>query len=605
MHDKYDVVIIGAGPAGLTAAAWMSISGIKALLVDKNSSPPKSGHADGIECRTFEVLETFGLVDAAWKESNKTVEIAYWNDQGGSICRVFTRPNMINGGEYHSSYAESTLAQGRVQQLFLDFIESHKNVTVLRPYEPHSLRLITRGGSPVDDYPIQLEIARCGGKSSNKDEGHEPMQGPLNVIQARYLLGCDGSHSWVRKQCDLKLEGESANEHWGVIDCIPITNFPDVRKRCVIHSASGSAMLIPRERRMVRFYVQLSSSSRALDQKKQTSIIIDKVTQILKPLVFLVTSFKADVTHVGQRLCRQYSFRDRVFLAGDAVHTHTPKAGKGMNTSMQDAFNIGWKISSVVLGSATPAILETYQQERLPVGQALLDFDKRIYRMVSLKPDDQDFEAMKQTIQEENSSASGLGVIYRPNLLVHETQIHDLDSDRALRAGSRLPDMMVLNHSDGRPWRMHEILNKAGRWNLLIFGGNVSKKCQMGRVHKIAESLSRSSSLVGKINRASRGCGFSSIELTLIHCASRDIVELDDLPRIFTPSQGPMGIDYTKIFVDTASHTGVGGMVYRDLAIPKTGCIMLIRPDQHVAFRGGLESVSEMDHFLAKFWLCN
>lgn len=311
------------------------------------------------------------------------------------------------------------------------------------------------------------------------------------------------------------------------------------------------------------------------------------------------------MTHVGQRLCRQYSFRDRVFLAGDAVHTHTPKAGKGMNTSMQDAFNIGWKISSVVLGSATPAILETYQQERLPVGQALLDFDKRIYRMVSLKPDDQDFEAMKQTIQEENSSASGLGVIYRPNLLVHETQIHDLDSDRALRAGSRLPDMMVLNHSDGRPWRMHEILNKAGRWNLLIFGGNVSKKCQMGRVHKIAESLSRSSSLVGKINRASRGCGFSSIELTLIHCASRDIVELDDLPRIFTPSQGPMGIDYTKIFVDTASHTGLGGMVYRDLAIPKTGCIMLIRPDQHVAFRGGLESVSEMDHFLAKFWLCN
>ncbi|KAG4293521.1 phenol 2-monooxygenase [Fusarium proliferatum] len=452
MHDKYDVVIVGAGPAGITAAAWMSISGIKTLLVDKDSSPPKSGHADGIECRTFEVLETFGLVDAAWKESNKTVEIAYW---------------------------------GRVQQLFLDFIESHQNVTVLRPYEPHNLRFVTRGGSQVEDYPIQLEIARCGGKYSNKDEGHEPMQGPLNIIQARYLLGCDGSHSWVRKQCDLKLEGESANEHWG------------------------------------------------------------------------------------------------------------------------DAFNIGWKISSVVLGSATPAILETYQQERLPVGQALLDFDKRIYRMVSLKPDDQDFEAMKQTIQEENSSASGLGVIYRPNLLVHETQIHDLDSDRALRAGSRLPDMMVLNHSDGRPWRMHEILNKAGRWNLLIFGGNVSKKCQMGRVHKIAESLSRSSSLVGKINRASRGCGFSSIELTLIHCASRDIVELDDLPRIFTPSQGPMGIDYTKIFVDTASHTGLNGMVYRDLAIPKMGCIMLIRPDQHVAFRGGLESVSEMDHFLAKFWLCN
>lgn len=139
---------------------------------------------------------------------------------------------MISGSEYHSSYAESTLAQGRVQQLFLDFIESHQNVTVLRPYEPHSLTFITRGGSPVDDYPIQLEIARCGGKSSNKDEGHEPMQGPLNIIQARYLLGCDGSHSWVRKQCDLKLEGESANEHWGVIDCIPITNFRRASSNC-------------------------------------------------------------------------------------------------------------------------------------------------------------------------------------------------------------------------------------------------------------------------------------------------------------------------------------------------------------------------------------
>lgn len=222
------------------------------------------------------------------------------------------------------------------------------------------------------------------------------------------MVGCDGAHSWVRKQLGFNLRGDSTDYIWGVLDIIPITDFPDIRMRCAIHSANhGSVMVIPRENKLVRLYIQLQSTQHGggkVDRSKITpEIILQSAQRIIAP--YNLTYEYCDrwtAYQIGQRVGNSFSLRERVFLAGDAVHTHSPKAGQGMNVSMQDskslsmghwtfndivpAYNLGWKIASVVKGICDPRVLKTYQSERRKIAQNLIDFDYRFSRLFSGRP---------------------------------------------------------------------------------------------------------------------------------------------------------------------------------------------------------------------------
>lgn len=175
----------------------------------------------------------------------------------------------------------------------------------------------------------------------------------IEIIHARYVLGIDGAHSWTRKALNLQMEGDRTNKHFGVIDIIPFSDFPDIRISCVIHSPSGSVMTLPREGGLVRLYVQLAQPSITegdFDRSKVTADDIMKIAQdIMQP-------YTLDYDHcdwfsvytVGQRLANTYSHHDHVFLAGDAVHTYSPTMGAGMNVSMQDSYNLVWKIATAI-----------------------------------------------------------------------------------------------------------------------------------------------------------------------------------------------------------------------------------------------------------------
>lgn len=165
------------------------------------------------------------------------------------------------------------------------------------------------------------------------------------VVKAKFMVGCDGAHSWVRRQLGFKLEGDSTDYIWGVLDIIPITDFPDIRMRCAIHSASaGSVMVIPRENKLVRLYIQLQSIVTGGGKADRSKITPD---MILKSAQRILHPYKLDYSYcdwwtayqIGQRVGDKFSLEERVFLAGDAVHTHSPKAGQGMNVSMQDSMS--------------------------------------------------------------------------------------------------------------------------------------------------------------------------------------------------------------------------------------------------------------------------
>jgi phenol 2-monooxygenase len=165
--------------------------------------------------------------------------------------------------------------------------------------------------------------------------------------------------------------GDSTDSVWGVMDIHPLTDFPDIRKKCVIKTASGSILIIPREGgTLTRFYVELPPGMQA--QNVTLENLVTTVQRILSPYNLQNTEcIWWSAYSIGQRLADQFTKYNRVFLTGDACHTHSPKAGQGMNTSLQDGYNLGWKLAAVLRKEASPILLDTYVTERQQVADML------------------------------------------------------------------------------------------------------------------------------------------------------------------------------------------------------------------------------------------
>lgn len=192
-------------------------------------------------------------------------------------------------------------------------------------------------GSGDEGAPVQDGLFRSNLAARDDTDGlltGAAAAGTEEVVHARYVVGADGAHSWTRRQIGLELEGDSTDYIWGVLDMVPITDFPDIRMRCAIHSAdAGSIMVIPRENKLVRLYIQLTTTERVGDEaaradrsKLSPRVILEAAQRIMAP--YTISYRKLDwwtAYQIGQRVGTAFSVHDRVFLAGDAVHTHRYK----------------------------------------------------------------------------------------------------------------------------------------------------------------------------------------------------------------------------------------------------------------------------------------
>ncbi|KAI9815565.1 MAG: hypothetical protein M1827_002699 [Pycnora praestabilis] len=656
IEDSYtDVLITGAGPAGLMAATWMSRCGIKARIIDKRGTKIFNGQADGLQCRSLEIFDSFGFADRVWKESNHMLEICLWNpDADGVIRRTDRIPDTIPG---ISRFQQVVLHQGRIERFFLDALRDHSNIEIERGVLPESLELDTSNVDDNDAYPIKIKIRHLdeaeatpiqNGTSisdglfrSNlaKDDTDDLIrksqgkEGTTEVIRAKYMIGCDGAHSWTRRQLGFSMEGEQTDYVWGVLDIIPITNFPDIRMRCAIHSAnSGSVMVIPRENRLVRLYIQLTelnASGQAADRSKiKPDTILKAAQKIMNP--YKLTYDYCDwwtAYQIGQRVGNRFSANERIFLAGDAVHTHSPKAGQGMNVSMQDCYNLGWKIAAVVNGTAKRSILKTYQSERRRIAQDLINFDHRFSRLFSGRPaKDAADEAgismaeFKDAFEKGNMFASGLSVDYGASILVAKagsaaeqgdgTDVEAKTSSRRvvgkqnlatnIKLGMRFPSFKVLNQSDARPWHFQERLKSDGRFRIIVFAGDVSSKEQMRRVQTLGQALAAPTSFLRRLTPSSKKID-SVIEILTVHSAPRREVELLDLHEIYHPFDEKKGWDYEKVFVDDESYHEGNGEAYQNYGVDQErGCVVIARPDQYIGWLGELEDMEDMDAYFSE-----
>ena len=342
------------------------------------------------------------------------------------------------------------------------------------------------------------------------------------------------------------------------------------------------------------------------------------VYQVPTPFSSLFLSRLSHIlSQIGQRVSSQFDLFDRVFLAGDAVHTHSPKAGQGMNVSMQDTYNLGWKLCSVLRRLSPASILSTYTAERRTVAQELIAFDHRFSRLFSGRPARPGTDELGVSMEEFKSEfvrsllfASGLSVDYGPSALVAKPSTApsstQVDTTKAstpatkIELGKRFPSQQVLNQADARPWHFSRFLKSDGRWRIILFAGNILSQVQRLRMETLCATLDSPTGLIRRYTPNQRPVD-AVIEILTVHSSERQQVELlRDFPEILRPEREGEGWDYEKVFVDDWSYHCGHGRAHEGWGVDKErGAVVVLRPDGYVGWIGEIEDVDQLDEYFA------
>jgi phenol 2-monooxygenase len=376
------------------AAQLARYPNISTMIVEPKSGPMEKGQADGISVRSMEMFQTFGFAEKLSRESVWINETTFWTPNPSDPSKIARVGRVQDVEEGISEMPHVLINQARIHDMFLDVMKNAP--TRLEP--DYNLKIADLGINPNGgDYPVTIHLERTDADRSGRKE----------VVHAKYVVGCDGARSTVRRAIGGKLHGDAAHQAWGVMDILVNTDFPDIRMKSIIQSQNdGSILVLPREGGyLVRLYVEmnkLSETERVADRGLSEQDIIAKAQRILHPHTLDVKELVWwSIYEIGHRLTDRFddvpedeirTRAPRVFVAGDACHTHSPKAGQGMNVSMGDTFNLGWKLISVLEGHSDPMLLATYSEERRATAKALIDFDHQWSRAVSAKSDDRQDE---------------------------------------------------------------------------------------------------------------------------------------------------------------------------------------------------------------------
>ena len=608
LPQEVDVLIVGCGPAGLTLATQLAaFPEIKTRIIEKRAGPLLLGQADGIACRTMEMFEAFGFVERVMKEAYWVNEVTFWNPDERNGENIVRNGRIQDVEDGLSEFPHVILNQARVHDFYLDAMR--KSPSQLEPDYWCSFDGLSI--APEKDYPVTVTLKRTG------DMGREQTE----VVKARYVIGTDGARSKVRRALGYALKGDSANQAWGVMDVLAVTDFPDIRlKATVLSRDQGSVLIIPREGGyLVRVYVELDELE-ANERVERHNITLDRLIaaaqRILHPFSLEVKECVWwSVYEIGQRICDNYADAPQgaarapcVFIAGDACHTHSPKAGQGMNVSMQDSFNLGWKIAAVLRGLSPPKLLETYSEERRAIAQELLDFDREWAAMFSAKPkaaDDVDGagvdpnEFRKYFIRKGRFTA-GTETRYRPSLIIGDPNHQNLATGFTI--GMRFHSAPVTRLADAKRVHLGHAVKADGRWRLFAFADGQSLTSPSERILGLCEFLAISPDSPVKRYTPSGADIDAVIDIRVVFQQSHRELKLEDMPSFLLPRKGRYGLlDYEKIF---CADLRDGADVFSTRGIDRSrGCIVLVRPDGYVAHILPIDAYAELSHFFEGFMI--
>jgi len=600
LPDTVDVLIAGSGPAGLCLAAQLARAPrIRTMLVEPKLGPMEKGQADGISVRSMEMFQAFGFAEKVKREAVWINETTFWAPGDAAALTRVARVQDVPDGT--SEMPHVLINQARVHDMFLDIMRHAP--TRLEP--DYGLKVASLAVDPdAAEYPVTVTLEHTA-------PGRE---GQTTTLRANYVIGCDGARSAVRSAIGGALHGDAAHQAWGVIDVLAITDFPDWRMKSFVRSQDqGILMVLPREGgHLVRLYVemdQLGEHERAADRGMGAEDIIAKARRILRPFALEVKEVVWwSIYEIGHRLTDKFddvpesqlaTRAPRVMLAGDACHTHSPKAGQGMNVSMGDTFNLGWKLVSVLTGRADASLLHSYSGERRAAAKGLVEFDHKWARVVGARAEDDAGDGLPRVAREFVNNlpfTCGLTIQYEPSTLTGTPAYQPLA--RGFDIGKRFHSAPVIRLADAKPLQLGHCIEADARFRLFVFapagdaggpGGAVARLCDWLE-HDPASPLRRHIAPGEDVDAV--------IDTRAVFQQGFRALDFAAMPTLLRPHVGRYGLcDYEKLFC--ADLKG-GEDIFEARGIDRAaGCMVIVRPDQYVGHVLPLAARDELAAYFA------
>jgi phenol 2-monooxygenase len=598
---EVDVLIVGCGPAGVTLAAQLSrFPDIKTCIVEQKPGRMLLGQADGIACRTMEMFNAFGFSERVAKEACWINETTFWKPDDRQPANIVRSGWVQDVEDGLSEFPHVVLNQARVHDFYLDVMR--RSASKLEPYYGRRVVAIQRAAERVT---VTLERVE------------PPHLGQTETVAARYVVGCDGARSIVRTSIGRELYGDSANHAWGVMDVLAVTDFPDIRCKSLIQSAhEGSILVIPREGGyLFRLYVELSEleiGERVASRHITLDALIGKARRILNPYKLDVKEVPWwSVYEIGQRLTDKFddvpaeeiaTRLPSVFIVGDACHTHSPKAGQGMNVSMQDAFNLGWKLASVLRGRCPPSLLHTYSAERRAIAKELIEFDREWSQLLAsihggAGPDPAKTQSY---FVRSGRYTAGTATHYSPSILTGEPTYQHLAEGFVI--GKRFHSAPVIRLADAKPVHLGHVVKADGRFRIFAFAQADDPTAANSALRLLCEFLAENpASPVRRFTRQGENID-ALIDVRAVFQQPHRQLAVENMPALLLPRKGRFGLhDYEKMFcADLAG----GKDIFRMRGINReAGCIVIVRPDQYVAHVLPLDGAKQLASFFDGFML--
>jgi len=420
------VLIVGAGPTGLTLACQLARRGVPFEIIEAEEGARPGSRGKGLQPRSLEVLEDLGIIDEILANAQTMPMTAIAPD--GSSKRVGEVPaSLLNRSDI--PYPASVITpEWRVESALRALLDE--------------LGGAVRFGTRLDSF-----LASSGDVVATVVDA-----GTSRTIRARWLVGCDGGHSVVRKGSGIPFVGETRDDVRMLVADVAVDGL-DRESWHMWRSADNMASLCPLPSTdLFQFQAGIAPGDEPDFRLDHLQATLDEISG--GTAARIIDTPWTSVWRANIRLAERYRVGN-VFLAGDAAHIHSPAGGQGMNTGIQDATNLGWKLAAVATG-ADESLLSTYEEERRPVAEHVLAMSNE--RMAAMIRD----RVMPAT---RDLSTIQLDIGYRGSRLARD----DRDERAALRAGDRAPDATGLTTRDGFRGRLFEIL-AGGTWSLLKFG---------------------------------------------------------------------------------------------------------------------------------------
>lgn len=580
LPDEMDVLIVGSGPAGMIAAAQLSqFPDVNTRLIERRDGRLPLGQADGIQARSVETFQAFEFAEELIREAYHLTEMCFWKPDPQNPQNIIRTARTPDDPNNISEFPHLIVNQARVLDYFREFAErSPGRITPDYGIEFLSLDIDKDG---TNEYPVSVHLRYVAGERAGEER----------TVCAKYVVGCDGARSGVRKSIGRTLTGMSANHAWGVMDVLANTDFPDMHTKCAISSKHGSILHIPREGgHLVRMYIDLGEVPEDDNHRvRETTIeqIIDRANAILTPYSLDVKQVAwHSVYEVGHRLTDHFddvnpddrgAVCPRVFITGDACHTHSAKAGQGMNVSMQDGWNIAWKLGQVLSGRAPSSLLDTYSSERQEIAKNLIDFDKEWSTLMATPADQLPDPAYLENFYVKTAEfPAGFMTEYQPSMITSTAEHQNLATGFPI--GKRFRSAEVMRRLDAYVRHLGHEHKADGRYRLYVFADDAPVQ-EKSTVDALAEKLLHDPRSPFVQFRKEGDDISTLIEPNVIYQSEYTTFTCPEVPEIFRPPVGELGLDYWEKIYSVIPENNI----FDVRGISKDGTVVIVRPDQYVA----------------------